>query len=92
MKVKFKKFSSCVRAPQKSIPDCACYSIFAASCVTLESGATTSIETDIGLSFSKNYVARIYPGSGLSLEPITLGGGVVDSDSRGTIRVTSTNL
>ena len=52
MKVKLKKFSSRARASQKSTPGSACYDIFAASCVTLESGATRSIETDTGLSFS----------------------------------------
>ena len=92
MKVKFKKFSSRARASQKSTPGSACYNIFAASCVTLESGATRSIETDTGLSFSKQYFARIYPHSGLSLEPIILGGGVVDADSRGIINIILTNL
>ena len=92
MKVKLKKFSSRARASQKSTPGSACYDIFAASCVALESGATRSKETDTGLSFSKQYVARIYPRSGLSLEPVILGGGVVDAESRGTIHIILTNL
>ena len=65
---------------------------FSAKCVTLEPGATRSFGTDIGLKFSKKYVARLYPRSGLSLTPVILGGGVVNSDFRGIICVILTNL
>ena len=59
MKVKFKRFSSCARVPQKSTIGSACYEFFAASCVILETGATRSIETDLDFKFSKKYMARM---------------------------------
>ena len=65
---------------------------FSAKCVTLEPGATRSFGTDIGLKFSKKYVPRLYPRSGLSLTPVILGGGVVNSDFRGIICVILANL
>lgn len=37
MKVKFKRFSDCVRIPQKATTGSACYDLFAARCVTRES-------------------------------------------------------
>ena len=42
--------------------------------------------------FSKNYICRIYPRSGLSLKPLFLGCGVKDSDYRGNISVILTNV
>ena len=92
MKVKFKRFSSCARTPQKATIGSACHNLFAARCVTLEPGATRSIETDLGFSFNKKYMARIYPGPSLSLQSIFPGGEVVDSDYRGNVRVILTNL
>ena len=59
MKVKFKRFSSHARVPEKETLGSACFDIFSARCVTLEPGVTRSIETDIGLKFSKKYLARL---------------------------------
>ena len=59
MKVKFKRFSSHARDPEKETLGSACFDIFSARCVTLEPGVTRSIETDIGLKFSKKYLARL---------------------------------
>ena len=87
MKVRFKRFSTCTRIPQKSTIRSACYDLFAARCAALEPGATRSIETDIGFCFSEKYVGKIYPRSSLSLESIVLGGRIIDSDYRGNVRV-----
>ena len=65
---------------------------FAARCVMLEPNSTRSVETDPGFCFSKKYMTRIYPRSSLSLKLILIGGGVVDSDYRGNVRVIMTNL
>ena len=92
MKVKLKRFTSCARIPQKATIGSACYNLFAARCVTLEPNATRSVETNLGFCFSKKYMARIYPRSSLSLKPILIGGGVVDSDYRGNVCVIMTNL
>ena len=53
MKVKFKRFSSRARIPQKATIGSACCGLFAARCVLLGAKATRSIETDLGFSFSK---------------------------------------
>lgn len=44
------------------------------------------------MKFAKKYVFRLYPRSGLSLKPIFLGGGVVDSDYSSNISVILTNF
>ena len=92
MKVKFKRFSACVRIPQKATTGSACYDLFAARCVTLEPNATRSTETNLGFAFSKKYMARIYPLSSLSLQLIFVRGGVVDVNCRGNVQIISTNL
>ena len=80
MMVKFKRFTSRARAPEKTTLGSACLDVFPARCVTLQPGATIPTETDVGLTFSKKYVCRLYPRSELSLKPVILGGGVIDSD------------
>ena len=92
MKVKFKKFSSLARAPTKSTPGSSCFDVYSARDVLLGPGATNTVELDLGSKFSKKYVCRIYPKSGLSLKPLFLGSGVIDSDYRGNISVILTNF
>ena len=87
MKVKFKRFSSCVHIPQKVTIGSACYNLFAAKTVLLEPNAMRSLETDIGFCFSKKYAAKIYPRSSLSLRSVFAGGGMIYSDFRGNIHV-----
>ena len=92
MKVKFKKFSIHARTPEKATEGSASYNIFSARSLNLLPGETKAIETDIGMKFSKKYSCRLYqPHSGLSLKPVTLGGGVIDPDFRGIISVILTN-
>ena len=50
------------------------------------------MDTDLCFKFSKKYMTRIYPWSGLPLETIFVGGGVVDADYRGNIPVILANL
>ena len=92
MKIKFKKFRPCARVPTKATPGSACFDVYSSRSVTLEPGVTRAIEKDFGLKFPKTYIARLYPRSGLSLKPIFLGGGVIDSDYRGNISIILTNL
>ena len=92
MKVRFKRFSTRARVPRKSTIGSACYDLFAAKCAVLEPGATRFVETDIGFCFSEKYVAKIYPRSSMSLKSIFLGGGILDSDYRGNVRVIIHNL
>ena len=52
----------------------------------LEANGSRSVETDLGF-FSKKYVAKIFPIFSLSYKSIHVGGGIVDADYRGNIRV-----
>ena len=92
MKVKNQRFSSLARIPTKSTPGSACYNDYSARDVLLGPGATNTVELDLGFKFAKKYNCRIYPKSGLSLKPIFLDGGVVDSDCRGNTSVVLTNF
>ena len=92
MKVRFKRFSTRAHVPRKSTIGSACYDLFAAKCTVLEPGATRSVETDIGFCFSEKYVAKIYPRSSISLKSILIGGRILDSDYRRSVRVILHNL
>lgn len=85
MKMKFKKFSMHAWVPQNATPGSACHDVYSAKSVISHPGETKPIETDIGTKFSKKYTCRFYLHSGLSLKPVPLGGGVIDSNFRGII-------
>ena len=82
MKVKFKRFSFHTHLPTKSTVVSACFDVYSAKDVTLGPGVTKAVDLNLGFQFSKKYVCRIYPRSSLSLKPLFLGGGVIDSDYR----------
>ena len=65
---------------------------FSVRSVTLEPAVTSTIETDIGVKFSKKYVWRLYPRSGLSCISVILGEGVIYSDFQGNVCVILTNI
>ena len=90
MKVKFQKFGF-LHASNK-IHTIACYDVYSARDVPLGTGVTKPFELNLGIKFAKKYVCRIYPRTGLSLKPLFLGGGVIDSDYRGNISVIFTNF
>ena len=92
MQVRFKRFSTRARVPQKSTIGSACYDLFVARCIVLDPGATRSVETDIGFCFSDKYLAKIYPCPSVSLKSVFLGGGIVDSNYRRNLRVILHNL
>ena len=92
MTVKFKRFSSNARVPEKTTRGPACFDVFSARSVTIKPNKARSIETDIGLKFSKRYTCRLYPCSGLSLKGVILGCGLIDSDFSGYVSVILTNL
>ena len=85
MKILFKKFSRFGRVPARTTSGSACFDVYSSCEARLRPGETKKIDLDIGFKFSKNFCCRIYPKSGLSLLPMFLGGGVVDSDYRGNI-------
>lgn len=87
MKIRFRWFSSSARFPRKTTAGSAAYDLFVGKNVVLEAGTTRSVETDTGFCFSKKYVAKFYLRSSVSLWSILLGGGIIDSDYRGNIRI-----
>ena len=87
MKVRFGRFSTHARCPQKWTVGSTCYDLFAARNVVLEPASTRSVETDIGFCFYNKYVAKIYPWLSVSLKSVLVGGGILDSDFRGNVRV-----
>ena len=92
MKVKFERFSSRAKIPQKATIGSMCYGSFVAESVVLEPNVTRSVETDLGFYFPKEYVAKTFPRSNLSLWSTHVGGGIVDADYRGNICIILTNL
>ena len=92
MKILFKKFSRFGRVPARTTSGSACFDVYSSCEARLRPGETKKIDLDIGFKFSKNFCCRIYPKSGLSLLPMFLGVGVVDSDYRGNISVILTNF
>ena len=73
MKVKFKKFISLAHFPTKATPGSACFNVNSTIDVLLGPGVTKTVELDLGFQFSKKYLGRIYPRSGLSFKPLFLG-------------------
>ena len=92
MKVKFKRFTSNVRILTRTTPGSACFDVYSAENIMLEPGVRKPIKLDFGMKFAKKYVCRLYPRSDLSLKPLSLGEGVVDSDYRGNVSVILTNF
>ena len=92
MQVKFKKSSSLACVPTKATPGSACYDVYSVRYVQLVPSVTKIVDLDLGFQFSKKFVCRIYPRCGLSLKPLFLGGGVVDSGYRGSVSVILTNF
>ena len=70
----------------------ACFDVFWSRSITLEPSVRKKIETDFRLKFPKKYVAKVLPRTTLSIKPVFLGGGVIDSDFRGNSCVVLTNL
>lgn len=92
MGVKFKKLSPHARVPTRATSGSACFNVYSAESVSLGPGVTKKIKLDFRMKFAKKYVFRLYPRSGLSLKPIFLGGGVIDSDYSSNISVILTNF
>ena len=87
MKVRFKRISTRACCPQKSAVGSAYYDLFGARNIVLEPGSTRSVEIEIDFFFSNKYVSNIHPRSRVSLRSILVGGGIIDSDFRGNVRV-----
>lgn len=92
MKVKFKRFSSQAKISQKATIGSAFYDLFVAKSVVLDPNVSRLVETDLDFWFPEKCMTKIFPRFSLSLRSIHVGGGIVDADYRGNIRVILTNL
>ena len=92
MKVKFKRFSSHARVLTKSTPGSACSGVYSARNISLGPSVTKTIKLDLGFTFAKKYLCRIYPRSGLSLKPLFLSDWVIDSNYRVNVSVILTSF
>ena len=91
MKIKFRRFSSKARCPQKSTLGSAGHDLLSRN-VVLEPNSNQHIPIDIGFCFSSKYFAKIYSRSSLSLRSVEFGGGAINSDFRGNVNVILHNL
>lgn len=96
--VRFKRSGSDVHVPEYATPGSACVdlSAYISEPVTLAPGQTAKLPTGLAIELpSKDYVALMYPRSGISVRHgITLVNsvGVIDSDYRGEMAVPVINL
>jgi dUTP pyrophosphatase len=85
--LKIKKINDLSKTPVKADLGCAGYDLFSVEEVFLDPGTRKLIRTGISVEFSKDYYLRIAPRSGLSIQGIDIGAGVIDSSYRGEIKV-----
>lgn len=91
MKVKFKRFSSQAKISQKATIGSAFYDLFVAKSVVLDPNVSRLVETDLDFWFPEKCMTKIFPRFSLSLWSIHVGGGIVNAEYIGKIRVI-TNL
>ena len=87
MKIKFKKFSSRVTDPSLATLGSACYDIFSAEEKIIPPCTVSRVKTDIGFKIHGGYFGKIHSRSSRARRFTGVGGGVNDSDYRGSIDV-----
>ena len=92
MKVKFKRFSSQAKISKKATIGSAFYDLFVAKSVVLDPNVSRLVETDLDFWFPEKCMTKIFPRFSLSLRSIHVGGGIVNAEYIGNIRVILTNL
>ena len=88
--VKFMKLSENAVTPTKADPDSAGYDLYSTTDVTIQSGCSLKIDTDIAMAIPHQHVGYIFARSGLAckngIRPANCVG-VIDSSYRGNIGV-----
>lgn len=93
MNVLIKKLSEKATIPTKGSKQAAGYDLYSTEDFTLYPGQRHLFKTDISMSFSEGYFARICPRSGLALKcGLDTLAGVIDSDFSGNWGVILINL
>jgi len=90
-KLTFKRICINAKIPFKADPGCAGYDIFSTEPVSIYPGTRKLVATGLCSEFSEKYYLRIAPRSGLSVNGIDIGAGVIDSSYRGQIKVLMIN-
>lgn len=86
--IKIKKLTPGARIPTKGTEDAACFDLYAAKTVILESrGGRVKVPTGVAMEILSGYCGRIYSRSSSFLKGLDVGSLVVDADYRGEIFV-----
>lgn len=86
--MEFIKLSTSATTPSIATSGSAGYDLYSAYNYTIQPDGKELVSTDIALKLPKNYYGRIAPRSGLAWKnSIQVGGGVIDNDYRGNIKV-----
>lgn len=86
--VKLKKLCPAAKVPTKGTEDAACFDLYAAKTIILESrGGRVKVPTGIAMEIPSGYCGRIYSRSSSFLKGLDVGSLVCDSDYRGEIFV-----
>jgi len=75
------------RPPHRQTAGSAGYDLFSAEELTLEPGERKACSLGLSMKIPSGRYGRIAPRSGLALRGIDVGGGVIDSDYRGEVKV-----
>ena len=88
MEVKFKKTSRLARKLTRATSDSASYDLYSLESKTIGPWVREMISTDFIIKFPRECCGRIAPRSGLLMrESMDVGGGVIDADYRGKIKI-----
>lgn len=83
----FVKQSDRASTPVKGSTDAAGYDLYSAECMTIEPKCKGNVSTDLSIKPPAGTYARIAPRSGLADRMIDVGGGVVDRDYTGVLKI-----
>ena len=91
-KLKVQLLSDNARVPEKKSEQAAGYDLYSATSEVIPAQTAKAIPTDVAIQLPANTYGRIAERSGLAVnQMITIGGGVIDADFRGGIRVIMIN-
>ncbi len=86
--LRFKHLSDQATTPTQGSDEAAGLDVYSAEATTIPTGTQGLISTKIAMQLPPNHYGQLQPRSGLALKhSIDIGGGVIDSDYRGEIKV-----
>ena len=86
--LRFKRISDHASAPVRATPNSAGYDLTSTETIFISPGGRGVIPTGLILEIPDGHYGRVAPRSGLAIEyGINVGGGVIDADYRGEVKV-----